>query len=74
MDCPTANLPFENYTVAAVQYFEAVDKLGALVGQHAVFEDSKKYSEEAFEKCRAGRLALESHWVSHNCRAASKGT
>ena len=69
MECPKAKILFENYAVTAVMYFEAVDKLPVFVGQHERFNESKKDSELALERCRAARIALELHWKEHNCRA-----
>jgi hypothetical protein len=69
MECPNAKLLFENYAETAVKYFEAVDKLPDLVGQHERFHESKKNSELALERCRPARRALELLWNEHNCRA-----
>jgi len=43
--CPTAKLPFDNYTRDALAFFEATDKLVALVGQHDAFEEARKQAE-----------------------------
>jgi hypothetical protein len=69
MECPNAKVLFENYAVTAVKYFEAVDKIQAFVGQHERFNESKKDSESALERCRAASRALELPWKEHNCRA-----
>jgi hypothetical protein len=34
MGCPAAQALFEDYAQAAMQHFEATDKLANLVGQH----------------------------------------
>jgi hypothetical protein len=68
MDCPTARILFENYARAAVDHFEAADKLSNLVGQHGEFEEQKEYAKQVHEKCSSARLALEEHWVQHGCR------
>jgi hypothetical protein len=68
MVCPTAKVLFENYASAAMEHFEATDKLSGLVGQHGPFEEQKKCTEQAQAKCSAARLALEQHRVKHGCR------
>ena len=68
MGCPAAQALFEDYAQAAMQHFEATDKLANLVGQHGHFEVQKDDVERVHEKCSAARLALEKHWAQHNCR------
>jgi hypothetical protein len=68
MVCPAAQALFENYAKAAMEHFEATDKLSNLVGQHAQFEEQKEDVERAHEKCSAALLALEQHWAQHSCR------
>jgi hypothetical protein len=68
MVCPTAKTLFDNYASAAMEHFEATDKLSGLVGQHGPFEAQKEYTERTREKCSAARLALEQHWTQHSCR------
>jgi hypothetical protein len=62
MVCPTAKVLFENYANAAMEHFEAADRLSTLVGQHGQFEEAKKYAERTHEKCSTARSALEQHW------------
>jgi hypothetical protein len=68
MVCPTAKVLFDNFASAAMEHFEATDKLSTLVGQHGPFEEQKKYTEQAREKCSTARLALTKHWTEHSCR------
>jgi hypothetical protein len=68
MVCPAAEALFEDYAQAAMERFEAADKLSNLVGQHGQFEEQKEDVERAHEKCSAARLALEQHWAQHGCR------
>jgi hypothetical protein len=68
MVCPTAKVLFENYANAAMEHFEAADRLSTLVGQHGQFEEAKKYAERTREKCSTARLALTEHWTEHSCR------
>jgi hypothetical protein len=68
MVCPTAKILFDNFASAAMEHFEATDKLSGLVGQHGQFEEQKEYTERAREKCSTARLALEQHWTQHSCR------
>ena len=67
MDCPTAQPLIEDFTIAAMECFDAVDKLCNLVGLHHQFGLAKRQTEQAGEKCRVARLALEKHRVEHNC-------
>jgi hypothetical protein len=66
--CPAAQALFEDYAQAAMEHFEATDKLASLVGQHHQFEGQKELVERAHEKCSAARLALEQHRAQHTCR------
>jgi hypothetical protein len=66
--CPAGEALFESYAKAAMEHFEAAEKLSGLVGEHGSFSEQKKYTEKAHEKCSAGRLALEHHWAQHRCR------
>ena len=68
MGCPAAQALFEDYAQAAMEHFEAVDKLSNLVGQHGPFAEQKEDAERTHEKCSAARLALEQHWAQHRCR------
>jgi len=68
MECATAKILFENYANAAVEHFEATDKLSGLVGQHGPFEEQREYTQQALEKYSTARLALEKHWIEHSCR------
>jgi hypothetical protein len=68
MGCPAAQALFEDYAQAAIQHFEATDKLSSLVGKHHQFEEQKELVERAHEKCSAARLALEQHRAQHSCR------
>jgi len=70
MICPTAQALFEDYAEAAMEYFEATDKLADLAGQHGKFEEAKNHAEQVREKCNVARLALEHHWAQHSCRGA----
>lgn len=74
MECPTAKILFEEYATTAVEYFEAVDRLSALVGSHHQFADAKRQTEETNAKCIAARLALEKHRIEHNCRVVAAGS
>ncbi len=67
MGCPAAQALFEDYAKAAMEHFEAADKLSNLVGQHGLFEEQKEDVERAHEKCSAARLALEQHRKQHSC-------
>jgi len=69
MVCTTAKTLFDNYASAAMEHFEATDKLSGLVGQHGPFEAQKECTERTREKCSAARSALEQHWSEHGCRA-----
>jgi hypothetical protein len=68
MSASTAKLRFEDYADAAMEHFEATDKLSALVGQHGPFEKQKEYTQRTHEKCSTARLALTKHWKEHSCR------
>jgi hypothetical protein len=68
MGCAAAQALFEDYAQAAMEQFEASDKLSSLVGQHGKFAEQKEDAERAHEKCTAARLALEHHWAEHGCR------
>ncbi len=68
MGCPAAQALFEDYAQAAMEHFEAVDKLSNLVGQHGPFAEQKEDAERTHEKCSAARLALEQHWAQRSCR------
>jgi hypothetical protein len=70
MVCPTANILFDNYASAAMEFFEAADKLASLTGQHGQFTEGKKHAEQGREKCNAARSALEQHWAEHSCRGS----
>ena len=65
---------FEDYSLAAIEYFEATDKLSALVGRREEFAEAKKHTDEAHAKCRDARRALEQHWQEHRCRAREAKT
>lgn len=69
MSCSTASVLFENYAKATMKYFEATDKLTALVGQHEGFAEAKKNTDWIHAKCHDARRALEQHWEQHRCRA-----
>ena len=68
MECPAAGALFDDYARATVEFFEATDKLGNVVGQHGKFAAEKRRVEQAGERCRVARLALQKHWNRHNCR------
>jgi hypothetical protein len=68
MGCPAAQALFEDYAQAAMEHFEATEKLANLVGQHGQFEKQKEDAARTHEKCSAARLALERHWAQHSCR------
>jgi hypothetical protein len=70
MECRAAQALFEDYAQAAMEHFEAADKLSNLVGQHGPFAEQKADVERAHEKCSAAQLALEQHWAQHSCRCA----
>jgi hypothetical protein len=72
--CQTANVLFEKYAKATIEYFEAADKLSNLTGQHADFLEAKKHATGTRADCRAARLALEQHWEEHGCRSSAQGT
>jgi hypothetical protein len=74
MACPAAQALLEHYAKAAMEHFEAADKLSNLVGQHGQFEEQREDAERAYEKCSAARLALEHHWAQHRCRDTDRGT
>jgi hypothetical protein len=65
---PAAQALFEDYAKAAMEHFEATEKLSGVVGQHGPFNEQNEYTERAREKCNAARLALEQHWAQHSCR------
>jgi hypothetical protein len=69
MSCPTVFALFEEYSKATAEFFEATDKLTALVGQHEEFARFKAVAEDAHAKCGRARAALEQHWEEHGCRA-----
>jgi hypothetical protein len=69
MECPAAKILFENYSKVATQYFEAVDKVSAVVGLHDQFAAAERLVEQTQEKCRRARSILEKHWLEHGCRA-----
>lgn len=69
MSCPTADVLFEEYSKASVEYFEAADKLSALVGRHEEFAKARKHAEQISVKCRAARQTLEQYWQEQDCRA-----
>ena len=68
MVCPTAKILFDNFASAAMEHFEATDKLSTLVGQHSQFEEQKECAERAYAKCSTAHLALTKHWTVHGCR------
>ena len=68
MGCPAAQALFEDYAQAAMEHFDATDKLSNLVGQHGPFEEQREYTQQALEKYSTARLALEKHWIEHSCR------
>jgi hypothetical protein len=68
MGYPAAQALFEHYAQAAMEHFDATDKLSSLVRQHGPFEEQTVDVERAHEKCSAARLALEQHWAQHCCR------
>ena len=70
MACPTAAALFDDYARATVEFFEATDNLANVVGQHGQFAAQKRRVEQAGERCRVARLALQEHWNQHNCREA----
>ena len=47
MECPTAGALFDDYARATVEFFEATDKLGNVVGQHGKFAAEKMHAEQA---------------------------
>jgi hypothetical protein len=67
MDCPTAQPLIEDFTIAAMEYFDAVDKLCNLVGSHYQFASAKRHTEQARVRCKVARLALEQHRTEHRC-------
>jgi hypothetical protein len=67
MDCPTAKTLVDDFAVAAMEYFQAVDKLSNLVGSHYHFSVAKQHTEQVGVKCRLARLAMEKHRAEHNC-------
>jgi hypothetical protein len=67
MECPTANALFDDYSSAAVEYFEAVDKLCRMVGSRAKFANAKTYANQMHMKCRTARSALDMHRAEHCC-------
>jgi hypothetical protein len=73
MECPTAKTLVEEYTRAATEYFEAVDRLTNLVGSHDQFAVAQRQVEQTNAKCIAAGLALERHRVEHNCRFVTAG-
>ena len=44
MSCPNARALFEDYSRATIEFFEATDKLSALVGRHEEFAKAKKHT------------------------------
>ncbi len=70
MECPAANALFEAFALAAVEYFDAVDKLTSFVGAHDQFVVANRYTKQASAKCRAARLTLEDHRADHKCGSA----
>jgi hypothetical protein len=71
MECPAAKILFEDYSKVVAEYFEAVDKLSAVVGVHDQFAAAKKLVEQTQEKCSGARSILEKHWLEHGCRASA---
>ena len=72
MSCPTANVLFEEYSKATMEYFEATDNLSTLVGRHEEFAEAKRHTEQINAKCRTARLAIERHWEEHGCRGSRR--
>ena len=70
MECPTARLLLEDFSVAATEYFEAARKLANLVGSHDEFAAALQHAQQTGGKCRAARLALEKHRQEHGCKIA----
>jgi|HubBroStandDraft_2_1064218.scaffolds.fasta_scaffold254899_1 hypothetical protein len=69
-----ADALFKEYSKATIEYFEATDKLSALIGRHEEFAKAKKHAEQVNVKCHAARQALEQHWQEHQCRAQAIGS
>lgn len=67
--CSSADVLFEDYSRATIEYFEATDKLSALVGRRDEFAEAKKQTDQTHAKCRDARRALEQHWKEHGCHA-----
>jgi hypothetical protein len=68
MACPTAQALFDDYASAVMELYDASETLANLVGEHRLFDEERKYAEQAREKCKMARVALEQHWTQHACR------
>ena len=70
MECPTAQVLFESYSVAAHEYSDAAYKLSNFVGSHDEFEAAERQAQKTSRKCREARSALEEHRLKHGCNIA----
>jgi hypothetical protein len=46
MACPAGEALFASYAKAAMEHFEATEKLSGLVGEHGPFNEQKKYQKK----------------------------
>jgi hypothetical protein len=69
MSCSAADVLFEDYSRATMEFFEASDRLTTLVGRHKEFAEAEKQTDRTHAKCRDARRALEQHWNEHGCHA-----
>lgn len=69
MLCDIALALIETYSKAAVEHFEAAEKMAELVGKHCEFMEAKAIAEDKRVECRTARLALKKHWAEHGCRS-----
>ena len=67
MKCPRAETLLEEFSVAAMEYFDADDDLANLVGPDDGSEVAKRYAQLVYAKCREALSALEEHRLTHGC-------
>jgi hypothetical protein len=67
-ECPVAMVLFNDYSTATAEYFEAVDAMTSLFGQHDKFAAQHR-TEETRKNCQRARLRLDRHRLDHSCAA-----
>ena len=71
MKCPTGQTLLEEFSLAAMEYFDAADHLANLLGSDDGSEVAKRYAQLLYSKCREEALsALEEHRLTHGCNTA----